>query len=313
VTAFLTFFAAVPALWFVAEARHPYFLDPSYCRTRSAWTAAQATHPDSRTCVVIGSSRTVYGFDPRRVEPTADAAGRPVVWFNASHYEAGPGMNYVTLRRLLRDGPPPARVVVELMPAFCVRAEASHLAHHTTWQDTGACLAATPWGEWPLEAMKRRVWRLKDLWAELAGRGPHYRLPPGPLDGGPYPNPVPAEVRAKLTADQLAWLGDFLKLPRVHPGSEKATEALIKLCRDRGIELIFLRTPESTAFRAGYDPAGLARFDAWVTGLEHDFDVRVVDARDWIPDDQFLDGHHPTAVGTDTFTARLIRELGPPK
>ncbi|HEY2786961.1 MAG TPA: hypothetical protein VGJ05_18510 [Fimbriiglobus sp.] len=313
IAAGLSLLFLLPVLWFAAESARPNFLDPSYCYTLSAFRAVRTSHPDSRLCVMIGSSRTQCGFAPERLGSQVDAAGRPVLWFNVSHYEAGPGMNYVILRRLLRDGPPPALVVVELMPAFCVRAEADYLAHLTTYRDAAACLSAAPPGEWLAAAVKRRITGLRDLWAGLGGREPYLVAPPGPFGGGPYPKPAFPDERRRKTAVQIAWLGDFLQIPTVHPGSDRATRALIGLCHDRKIELVFVRTPESTEFRAAYDPAGLARFDAWIRGLVREFGVRVIDARYWLPDEQFVDGQHPTTAGAETFTGKLVREVGPVK
>jgi hypothetical protein len=304
----IAFLGLVPILWVVTETLRPHFLDPSYLDTRAAYRAALAEHPNHEVCVVIGSSRIQTGFAPERVAPRVDSAGRAVLWFNASHFEAGPLLNYATLRRLLREGPPPDLVVVELLPAFLVRSEVEVAVRHTGLKDAGACFGAAGF-EWAAAAIKRRVWRVRDLWAELAGRD-QYLLPiPGPLGGGPYLAPVTPEESAKRTAAQLAWFDDYQTIPFIHHTADAATRALIETCRNRNIRLAFVRTPESGTFRAACGPDGRSRYDAWVAGLVREYGVRVIDASDWLPDDQFVDGHHPTTTGADAFTARLVQEV----
>lgn len=309
-TAILAFVGILPPLWFVVESKRPYYTDPSFVQTRAALHAAVARNPVHRLHVVIGSSRVQYGFAPDRLGHRTGGEGKRVMWFNASHHEAGPGMNYVTLRRLLRDGLKPDLVVVELMPAFCVRSEAGFLASHTTWQDTGAAWSALPPGEWAVAAVKRRVVNLRDLWTGLAGRQVSLVPPVGPLGGVAPPRPVSAVDRERRTSGQIDWLGPFLRVPVIHPGADRATRALVALCRDRHIRLVFLLTPESTTFRVAYDPRGRERFEDWVAGFVRDGGVRVIDAREWLRDDEFVDGHHPNENGAVVMTERLAREVG---
>ena len=251
----------LPAAWFVVETARPDCLDPTYVRTRTNLAAARANHPDHRLAVVIGSSRTQIGFDPNFLPSQSDASGRPVLWFNAGHYEAGPGMNHVTLSRLLRDGPAPAMVVMEILPAFCAHGAAGLLAKHATYRDASAVLAADIPEDFLFTAMKRRVTRVRDLASAWTGSDSP-PLASGPSGNTPAPPAVPPEERARRTAAQLAWLNYLLELPSIHPATDRATAATVAACRERGIDLVFVLTPESPTFRAAYDPAGLVRFNA---------------------------------------------------
>src|SRR5262245_56669892 len=169
----------IPAAWFVVETARPDCLDPTYVQTRTNLAAARASHPDHRLAVMIGSSRTQIGFDPERVPSQFDTSGRPVMWFNASHYEAGPGMNHVTLSRLLRDGPAPALVVMEILPAFCAHGAAGLLAKHASYRNLSAVMAADIPEDFLYTALKRRVTRVRDLGSAWTGS-----VPP-PLPSGP--------------------------------------------------------------------------------------------------------------------------------
>jgi hypothetical protein len=300
----------VPPAWVVVETARPDCLDPTYVQTRTALAAAVAAHPDHRLAVVIGSSRTQIGFAPELLPPQTDAVGRPVLWFNASHYEAGPGMNFVTLSRLLRDGHVPATVVMEIMPAFCAHGAAGLLAKHATYRDAAAALTADLPGDLIVTVLKRRLTHFHDLESAWTGSG-EPPLASGPYGNAPAPAAVPPAERSRRRSAQLAWLNYLLELPSIHPATVRATAATVAACRERGIDLVFVLTPESPAFRAAYDPAGLARFSAWVAGTSREYGVKVIDARDWLPEEQFVDGHHATAEGAASFTARLVRELGP--
>ena len=60
--------------------------------------------------------------------------------------------------------------------------------------------------------------------------------------------------------------------------------------------------PESRAFRGLYGPGADDRLRAVLP-------AGVVDAREWLPDDAFNDGHHMLARGAEAFTDRLGREV----
>ena len=84
---------------------------------------------------------------------------------------------------------------------------------------------------------------------------------------------------------------------------------LLRVCREDGTGVAIIRTPESTTFRAAYRPDALAILDAYTADLCREFGVKVIDARQWLPDEQFEDGHHPLLAGQAAFTSRLQREV----
>jgi hypothetical protein len=49
----------------------------------------------------------------------------------------------------------------------------------------------------------------------------------------------------------------------------------------------------------------LARLKAFVATL----DAEVIDAREWLPDEQFRDSHHMFTAGAEAFTDRLTRDV----
>ena len=75
--------------------------------------------------------------------------------------------------------------------------------------------------------------------------------------------------------------------------TDRALRESLDLCRREKIECVLLVTPESSEFRSWYSSDGLAAFDRYCDGLRTDYGVQIIDARTWIPDEQFTDGHHP--------------------
>jgi hypothetical protein len=51
------------------------------------------------------------------------------------------------------------------------------------------------------------------------------------------------------------------------------------------------------------------RLDAFLGDVTRAFGVRLVDARDWLPDAAFYDGHHLLPAGAKAFSVRLAIEL----
>lgn len=95
------------------------------------------------------------------------------------------------------------------------------------------------------------------------------------------------------------------------PALCKAVAALretLALCKREGILAAVVFTSENSDFRSWYGPAAAAVAEI-LQICRQDADGRVVDARAWMPDDAFADGHHMFDVAAPTYTSRLVREL----
>jgi hypothetical protein len=110
---------------------------------------------------------------------------------------------------------------------------------------------------------------------------------------------------ARVSAGYAAILANF----RVDPGADRALRDLLRVCRESGTKAVIIRTPESTTFRAAYQTDALVMLDDYTGALTREFGVKVVDARQWLPDEEFEDGHHPLLAGQRRFTDRLHREV----
>ena len=81
------------------------------------------------------------------------------------------------------------------------------------------------------------------------------------------------------------------------------------MCRDRGIPLVIVLTPEDSQFRSWYGPIGEANLRDYMNTLHREYGAEVTDARAWVPDEHFADPHHVTQSGASIFTERLGREV----
>ena len=70
-----------------------------------------------------------------------------------------------------------------------------------------------------------------------------------------------------------------------------------------------MRMPEGTAFRSWYTPEAESVVAKFLAEVCDRHGVRLLDARCWIADEDFWDGHHLLPGGAARFTRRLLDEL----
>lgn len=316
--AFVLVQAAVAAS---ADLLAPEVYDPEYAARLSRIQARRAEHPDRPLLLLLGSSRTGQLFRPEQLPAMTDDRGRAVLPFNFSRNGGGPVYSRLAYERLCRQGLKPDWVVIELMPALMTAryerffytsvtaAEIRDLARYISGRRAVGCYAKLH----ILPGYKNRSGLLRAV-------APSWAMPGGPEDpeatidvlGGEgkriRPSMPDSDRRAedaRVSAGYAAILAGY----RIDPGADRALRDLLGACRDNGTRAVVIRTPESTTFRAVYQPDALATLDNYAGGLARDFGVSVVDARCWLPDEEFEDGHHPLLAGQQRFTNRLHRDV----
>lgn len=304
--------------------RRPDLYDAEYGTRLALLRRRQAEAPGRPLALVVGSSRIGLGFLPEELPPIRSASGELVLPFNFSHLAAGPVFNLVELRRLLREGVRPRWVVLEVAQSCMVHEGASTPV-------TMSCAADLPvlqryfspvkvWGVYVRQRLNpwysRRLGILREwapCWATDAGG--EDRIVLGPLGGGGdwmLEARIDAETRRRRTDDVRAIYFHNLQHYHIDAMTDRALRESLDLCRREGIECALLITPESGEYRGWYGAGGMECFDRYVAGLSEEYGAPVVDARAWLTDDQFSDGHHPLRGGAEAFTQRLGREaLGP--
>ena len=284
-------------------------IDGEYAQRRELLRARLAEHPDHSLVLVAGSSRIVMGFAPEQLPPMTDAAGRPALAFNFSHYGAGPILTGISLRRLFADGVRPRVVVLELMPAFLARENAALVSSLCTAGDAAAAGRYYPHGELYWEYLRGRATGLPGL-CRRAIWNPDPTYPLGPCGGyAALKDDVTPDERAQHTAAQVPHFGRLLRDWTPAPGADRAVRELVTTCRSHGAAVRFVVTPEGPANRAMYGPGCRDRVTAYAEGLARDWDVPLTDARDWLAEDDFADSHHVLKRGAAKFTERLGREV----
>jgi hypothetical protein len=272
------------------------------------------------TVVMLGSSRVQCGLDAQALErQLSNAVGHTCRAFNFGMSGAGPINNLVVLRRCCDDGIRPDLLLVEILPSLLADteggpAEARYAAYDRYSLDELELLERYGY---PISG-KRREW----------------------IENWPFPAHV---HRAKIQSifrgyfgkhiDEYGWRETsspkVVSSDRHRQGIERAkTEHhaclqtlqiggpacvalrdLVVLCRQQQINLALVWMPEGPTFRGWYPPGVLSQVRSFLADISGDFGTPVIDAREWVDEDRFMDSHHLLASGAAEFTARLGREV----
>jgi hypothetical protein len=268
--------------------------------------------------LALGSSRTQLGFDAgrfTRAVPQADA-------FNFGCPAAGPMTAALYFRRLLDAGAVPDVLLIEVHPGFLTPMDPPFEARWLhAYRLTPAEVDVLHDNAWAVAPPEHHGWQ---GWVAAAHA---FKLPilnryvptlvPCPFgltvgarsDGRGYVAGIEIEPRERPRSVARTFEQYAPVFPGYHVGGPgpAAIRDTLRLAADHGIRTAVVLMPESSEFRGWYGPAGTAAIDGFVRTLG----VRVFDARGWVPDDGFADGHHLTPGGGAAFTDRLAAEAAP--
>jgi hypothetical protein len=93
--------------------------------------------------------------------------------------------------------------------------------------------------------------------------------------------------------------------------SDQLLGRLLDDCRRADVPVLLILMPESPAFRAVYPPGAIHQLADYLGRLHREYAVPVLDARTWVGEDGFWDGHHLLPAGAAEFSRRLGREARP--
>ena len=308
----------------------PEFRDPLYAfkaRRLRERTVDNPTKPLS--VVLLGSSRTIFGFKAGLIEqPLSEAAGRPVVAFNFGVTGAGPVTNLMMLRRLLAEGIRPDLLLIEVLPPLLNGrpevAEVNRLNSDRLWrgdlplverygrahwdlQEDWWLSCVVPWYEHRFAILSRAMpgylpWRLRLDWFQTIDGSGWVNSPAG-MASTEY-----RSAAIKRTHDEYS---AYLKGFQLGGAPSDAFREELQLCQREGIRVVLLLMPEGSDFRSWYAPGDWRQVEEFVAGLQREFHVPLINAREWIADEYFSDSHHLLAAGAEEFTLRLGREAIP--
>ncbi len=314
-----SFLALQLALNVYMEARHAEVYDPEYRDRVVLLRQRVAENPERPLLLVVGSSRIMTGVSPEVLPPLESVNGGQPLPIAFAHSGAGAVHNLVIVRRLLREGFEPKWLVIEVVPYLLPAAQQATLAKMALAQDLPVLRRyidpAKLYGWYAEERATALVNHRGAFLRELAPGLQHAQWDVFALEplGGKTPEPAPdaAEI-ARRTAVVRANYQASLQRFRVHESSRQAMRELLELCRERNIPVALLLTPESSDFRSWYPPEARTLIDGFCGELHGEYGVPIVDARAWLADSDFSDGHHVLPEGAKRFTLRLGAEvLGP--
>lgn len=307
---------------------YPRLRDPFYGDKLVKLKHKFAQHPEAPTVVVLGTSRTGFGFHGARVDERVRNQGLQVVTFNYGIPASGPITHRLYTRRMLADGVKPDLLVVELLPSMLAqlndgspwesqfvfgdrftRDEVTLLCQYgypeepTRERWRGATF--NPWYTLRFQLLGRVVqswipWHLRYDWSrgcDESGWGTPLRDQATPAEHargaevarGEY-GPVLADL--KPTGPALQALKD-----------------LITECQQHGVTVQILWMPEDDTFQSLYPRHVQERIDTVLATLCQEHNVEVINARDWIDASMFSDGHHLLRPGAMAFSDRFAEEV----
>jgi hypothetical protein len=273
---------------------------------------------------MIGTSRTGFGLDARLVEERmAKELGRPALAFNFGVPATGPVVHLLYFRRLLEAGHKPDLLLVEVLPSSLAILDRGPLedlyisGDRLRYSEVDAAIGYDfPAREPRLTWWKSIVSPWYTLRFQLLGRAANgwlpwqYRMDCGRAADArgwidPLANSVaPAKQKEAFAAARIQY-GAYLGGMFPGGGAGRALADLLDLARERGIPVKLVVMPESNEFRTMYHPDVEKRFTAFLTDVCAKHGGEWIDARRWLPDEVFYDGHHLLRPGAEAFSAKL--------
>lgn len=282
--------------------------------------------PERPLLLMLGSSRGCWALRAGSLDGMPDSEGRPIHAYNFGIPATGPIHQLFFLRQLLAEGIRPRYLLVEFLPPLMCEAQRGALTEEgMTGFETLSTHRFLEW--WPYlhrPGKRARLWlegRIAPWYAfrrqiqwELICLAKQKPLPSyQPIDAWGWTilstTPLSAEMRAQNL--ETARGGYTPGLSNFHLGKKpvQALREVLNLCRREQIPAALVVMPESSAFRSWYSDEARTVLRNLIDELKQTYGVEVIDAQNWLADEDFEDGHHTQLHGADVFTYRLHAEL----
>jgi hypothetical protein len=288
-----------------------------------------AEMPDRPLVLMLGSSRMDRAFQSGRLSGQPGPDGRPLLAFNLGVPTVGGMHEMMYLHDLLAEGVRPRLVLVEFVPTHLMRSQRNLQSeeHFTVppWIDFHSLYflqryftnRRRAWAEW-LEA-RLSPWYGYRWWIHEHLQGLHScperdfdqsRRPIDPF-GWRLLRDLPNTAGAHAVRWAIAYnmYGHTLKHFQLGAKPAQALLDLFDCCRRENIPVALVLPPVSQVFRDLFCPEGQAEIDNFVAYLKNRYNLDIIDATDWLVEEDFDDGHHAMLSGADKFTKRLIPEV----
>ncbi len=235
------------------------------------------------------------------------------------------------LRRLLARGVRPAWVVAEVWTPFLTQrkgfAEADYVGKVDLQPADAAVVGryfADPWPAYSRLAEAALVPAFGLRSQLLAAYSPFVERP-APARFGDWSNPIlrvegygwlpapdppaaPEIFRDHIRRYQES-LRDVYTAFRISLIADGALRELLTTCSRHHIQVAFLLAPEHSSVRACSVAEVQARMNAYLADLTREYGAPVVDTRDWVPDEDYIDSRHVLPPVAAPYTERFTREV----
>lgn len=318
----LVFVAVNLALGWFAE-RNARIRDPLY-GDKAVKLQALLKEPDRGPIVVMfGSSRTGFAFNGTTIEGRLRSADRSAVAFNFGIPATGPIAHLLYLRRMREAGIKPDLILFEILPSMYARLPVGPsealwlygdrlLAHELETVERFGFDSRETRGRWreatflPTYGLRfQLLGRVIQSWLPWQYRFDWSRSTDRCGWGTPYKDALTKDEREFAERHARAEYFQVLRDWQLGDESAGALRELLSECRAAGIPVKLVLLPEGTTFRSWYPPSVRERLDAFLRSTGAD----VVDAREWLDDAEFTDGHHQLRGGAEKFSRRLTDEV----
>jgi hypothetical protein len=281
--------------------------------------------------LMTGSSVTSNAFKAKQLEENLGTElNRDVVVFNMGCHGGGALTQCVWLRRLVERGVRPDLLCVECSPQLYERqqgpgqpdipSDASRFpAHVLTWTDLQTLRPLVPASE------TRREWR-RYRWlpayfhrltilnytanplVPMRDRIPTWN---GTIDDRCWTDlpPREPEVLTQNIRQIAATYGPRLREFQPSTATLRALENLLTFAQDERIPTVLVLAPQSPTFRELYSSAEKRSLLQKISVLSERRNSAVVDASEWLREEDFTDCIHPNSIGAEVFSTRLRAEV----
>jgi hypothetical protein len=319
------------ALGFYLHRRRPELRDPVYGDRIRLLKEKRAADPNSPLVLIVGSSRAMNGLSPAALPEWASRFGPKPMIYNFALSGSGSMRVLMMFRRIIAAGVRPDYLLIETWPPMWAEAggfdEKQIIAQDDLhWSDVpllcrhlpnkADILARTLRGSMvPVVSYRGRLlyaaaqfllpreqaWQTANElsnWHSFDGTGwvPVLKEPA-----------TIEEWRAEVARGQFV-VEPLLNPLHIHPSSDRALRDLLEECRILGIKTALLLMPEHSECRRWYSAQARSLVSRYLDGISREYQVPVIDTRDWLSDEQFSDCCHMAKRAAAPFSRRFGRE-----
>lgn len=325
----LAVIALQATLFGVINGPYPQLRDPTFeIKVHRLNQALQQSGPAPMVIVVLGSSVTCNAYDCKTMEQQlGPVCERPVVVYNMAGLGAGPLTQLLYLRRLLDRGIRPGHVCVEFSPQFFNRSVPddlprfpSHLLTNGDFQVIKRFRNApedfdAAWQRVLFPAYAHRLTIMNNVARIMLPTRDKMTLWDNGIDDRGWTELMPnsPEEHGALLNMIDSWYAGTFNTPVTSDVVLGIFHEMLELLEKEGISFTVVMVPQGPKLRECLASAGLEGLKRNVAEICRQNGGMLVDAREWLGEEMFIDSIHPHTHGASIFSRRLVNEFLLPK